>query len=181
VTTPEVPALLMSAIAMPTRSEIEDLANTLIKEAGVEEQLPVPLEKIAAYLGFETRGFTPQAENPEMAKISGLIDYASKKILVNASESLGRQRFTLAHEIGHAYLHKGEQAIIDYRADLDNPDSDKEREANQFAAALLMPREEFIEQWERLLGNKHLLALIFGASKQAIEIRARNAIDAAVS
>lgn len=166
---------------MPSRLEIERSASALLKEAGVEDQFPVPLEKIAAFLGYESIGFGPEPNNAETANISGLIDYSNKKIYVNTSQSLSRQRFTLAHEIGHAYLHKeGNEGIVDLRSNIDNPQTEKEREANQFAAALLMPKKEFIRQWVQWKGDTEMLSKLFGASKDAVKIRKENTVDVSV-
>ena len=79
---------------------------------------------------------------------------ASFSIHLNSTKPLRRQRFTLAHEIGHLFLHMG--YIIDGKrwesADEFSEDirkrticnySDEEYEANEFAAAFLMPKKEF--------------------------------------
>ena len=61
---------------------------------------------------------------------------------VNASDILPRRRFTAAHELGHAVLHREvmgsvlEDATIE---ETDGPLSAMEAEANRFAAELLMP------------------------------------------
>lgn len=60
----------------------------------------------------------------------------------NARNILPRRRFSVAHEIGHFLLHRAvmdrwrEDRIIDVAAD-----DPIEKEANRFAAELLMPRE----------------------------------------
>jgi Zn-dependent peptidase ImmA (M78 family) len=63
---------------------------------------------------------------------------------VNADDILTRRRFTAAHELGHALLHRARMGrfrtdtkILDDAEDTD----DLEREANRFAAELLMPEE----------------------------------------
>lgn len=67
-------------------------------------------------------------------------------ILVNYSETPTRVRFTVAHELGHYFLKiepKGlfyKKKYFAYR-DSDNHD-DEEKEANAFAAAVLMPEEK---------------------------------------
>ncbi len=61
---------------------------------------------------------------------------------VNASDILARRRFTAAHELGHAVLHREvmgsvlEDATIE---ETDGPLAAMEAEANRFAAELLMP------------------------------------------
>jgi Zn-dependent peptidase ImmA (M78 family) len=182
----EAPNGLASSLShcfMPSRNEIERAATSLREEAGVDEQLPVPLEDIARFLKFESIGFKPTLDNPDTAKVSGMIDYQKGRIFVNTAQPLDRQRFTLAHEIGHAYLHKDNgalPAIVDFRAEMDHPQSEKEKEANQFAAALLMPREPFIRQWLQWKGDVDTLCKIFGASKQAVEIRRDSTVNVLV-
>jgi hypothetical protein len=61
---------------------------------------------------------------------------------VRADDTLGRRRFTAAHELGHAVLHR--ERMGRYLADADIVDADDptaqiEREANRFAVELLMP------------------------------------------
>lgn len=65
-------------------------------------------------------------------------------IFTNTSSRLSREIFTLAHEIGHAVLHMdGNTSFIDDGATIsDRSIDEKEREANYFAACLLMPADE---------------------------------------
>src|SRR5262249_6216347 len=65
---------------------------------------------------------------------------------VNSAHHSNRQRFTIAHEIGHYALHKGCKLHVDqdfrinWRADNSSTrNSHEEVEANRFAAELLMP------------------------------------------
>ncbi|ORA75454.1 hypothetical protein BST25_05920 [Mycobacterium heidelbergense] len=65
---------------------------------------------------------------------------------INRKTSPKRQRFTIAHELGHWRLHEGKPLIVDQsvmvnkRNDVSSQASDlQEIQANQFAAALLMP------------------------------------------
>ena len=60
-------------------------------------------------------------------------------VFVNAGEALVRQRFTLAHELGHHVL--GHESVVDPSADLEGWSNDpREVEANRFASELLAPR-----------------------------------------
>lgn len=66
-------------------------------------------------------------------------------ILVNSDHHPNRQRFTLAHELGHLLLHDYKTPHADKRFRLRNARSSEgsvleEIQANQFAAELLMPR-----------------------------------------
>ena len=70
---------------------------------------------------------------------------------VNRTHPKTRQRFTAAHELGHALLHGGTDVHhdagfqVNLRSDLSSQGTDPEEiEANHFAACLLMPRE-FLE------------------------------------
>lgn len=65
----------------------------------------------------------------------------------DSNNPIGRQRFTAAHELGHAVLHGDvmpEQFLADTHKMILDPDGaldPKEREANRFAVELLMPKE----------------------------------------
>lgn len=67
---------------------------------------------------------------------SGEFDPNNLKILVNATESPERKRFTKAHELGHSLL---KDEGFSYRKDADVYDN-KERKANKLAAEILMPK-----------------------------------------
>lgn len=61
---------------------------------------------------------------------------------VKADDPVGRRRFTAAHELGHAVLHRetmGRFVIDPDIAEADDATTEVEREANRFAAELLMP------------------------------------------
>ena len=60
-------------------------------------------------------------------------------IIINSSYPLGRQNFTLAHELGHIELHKDLNII-----DLNDFSKEKEREANVFASHFIMPGDEIL-------------------------------------
>ncbi len=110
----------------------------------------------------------------------------SFNINLNPNRHINRDRFTLAHELGHLFLHMGfivdkekwdsisTDDIIFFR---DNNYSIKEYEANEFAASFLMPKDEFIEiAEENLTGNNYNLNSIseyFRVSVQATENRGK--------
>jgi len=137
------------------------------------KQFPLPIEDIAQNLGYTIRLFKPDEET---VTISGTISKQKKIILVNMFEPYERQRFTVAHEIGHAVLHfplfNDGAEYVDYRTPR-NTDP-KEKEADELAGCLLMPEELFKQAWRITKANFEKLAEIFYVSKPAIGVRAYN-------
>ena len=77
----------------------------------------------------------------DIDKLSGFIGYGPSGIAVicvNYKRSYGHQNFTLAHEIGHWFLHKGKN-ISDDDSMLAYSSDSVEQEANEFARELLYP------------------------------------------
>ncbi len=79
-----------------------------------------------------------------------------------------RDRFTVAHELGHYFLHsgQGETPIIAYRKGTGR----LEWEANWFAAGLLMPSAQFKER-AAATSSLEVLAAFFGVSVDAARVR----------
>lgn len=72
-----------------------------------------------------------------------------------------RRRFTIAHELGHLFLHMGYLTNKELWNKQENKiyqrigNSEKEYQANEFAAAFLMPRKAYFKVMnENLSGNK---------------------------
>ena len=141
-----------SAVEHISNEEIETLAETLLaefREQSTRDDYPVPIEAIAEHhLGYEL-DITDQGlfVDPEFL---GGISFEHNTIYVNASveNHEGRYSFTIAHEIGHHILHKSlyEQLVEDHSKILcrDKQKPLIERQADRFAAALLMPRSLFL-------------------------------------
>ena len=122
--------------------------------------------------------------------VSGLLvrDTGGVVIGVNRSHVPTRQRFSIAHEIGHLLLHQGRPMVIDHvRLNLRDERSStatdlEEIQANAFAAELLMPRDLVLEAARGLdparTGSETTfvddLAQIFDVSEQAMEYRLVN-------
>lgn len=158
--------------------ELEAKAGDLLQEAGMA-QAPVPVDQIAQYLGIQV----DEADLGE--ECSGMLvrDEEFAVIGVNANHHEHRKRFTIAHEIAHFVLHGGEAYIdepphIDFRAAYSGSGTQQEeKEANQFAAALLMPADQVraavAEQRVDPTRDDELtnLALRFKVSPQAMTTR----------
>lgn len=93
-----------------------------------------------------------------LGSLSGFIGYGDNDltvICINFCRPLGHQNFTLAHEIGHWFLHKG-QAVTDSQKNMFNNSNIKERQASNFASELLYPEKLIIHDYN-MLKEKHLL------------------------
>lgn len=88
---------------------------------------------------------------------------------VNSLHHPNRQRFTVAHEIGHYILHRSHGTFKDGLLFRKNQFNVQEKEANLFASVLLMPRFEFESALR--VGSIEEVARKFGVSKQAAEYR----------
>ncbi len=163
---------------MRTEKQIQRKANELLRSAGVVEP-PVDVISIAVLLGATIRHEITKDD------ISGALHRREDGpvIGVNALHSQSRQRFTIAHEIGHLILHKHESVFIDrvYRRDSQSSEAldPVEIEANKFAAALLMPKD-LISSAEPGKGSPlssddvEELARRFAVSQQAMTFRLEN-------
>lgn len=124
---------------------IEAQAETVLKHVGFKG-LPVPVDEIAAKYRIVIR-------RAPHGNFSGMLIRKDGHALigVSSSESQVRQRFTIAHELGHFFLHRNKDAFVDYR---DNKKgvmrTPREKEANMFAAALLMPRHVLLKDFRAL-------------------------------
>jgi Zn-dependent peptidase ImmA (M78 family) len=128
------------------------------------EELPVPVESIAEdLLGLAIH-------EKELDGISGLLYPEERQIYVNASDIAGRRRFTIAHELGHWVCQclEGRGECVMCRAEDVSPSADRslEREANVFAAELLMPEPAI-----RQAVAEENMAARFGVSDLAMQWR----------
>jgi Zn-dependent peptidase ImmA (M78 family) len=135
--------------------------------------LPVNPFALARDLGITVRFARLPAD--ESGNIVMLPDETAV-ITLNSLDSLNRQRFTCAHEIGHYSRRRdeGETQYVDYRDTLAGLGSHpQEIFANQFGAALLMPAAE-VKRYLDAGYTVEALAALFGTSVQAMELRLRN-------
>lgn len=161
-----------------TKLAIENAAQHLLTRTGAECP-PVDVKKIARSIGITV-------EPADLGEdCSGILvrTESSSVIGVNLMHHENRQRFTIAHELGHYTLHKPGTYVdrVFYRdADSGSGTICEEREANQFAAALLMPKPWVVEAAKNydldLSDDSSLVALAgqFGVSSQAMSFRLIN-------
>jgi Zn-dependent peptidase ImmA (M78 family) len=152
-------------------------------------------EEIAKHFGFSPGGSLEELVSETGGSLvfgsSGAGDYESGSIVakdldnytiyLSRNTSRQRDRFTIAHELGHLTLHLPKLKAVDPDAimratrSVDENDAAQKRaewEANWFAAALLMPKSAFAEIFEE--GGLPLAQLEFDVSSSAAETRARS-------
>jgi len=164
------------------RKHIRALVEELLARNKVHAA-PVPVERIAASLSLVVR------KEPADDDLSGFLVRDRKKktavIGVNANHHPNRRNFTVAHELGHFLLQDGDAIHVDrqFQVKLRDKESSKgtdleEKEANLFAAELLMPRR-FLEEELAAIDVMDLeqeevlkeLADRYGVSTQALAFR----------
>jgi hypothetical protein len=133
--------------------DFDDIAKSALQALGMW-RLPVNPETIAREEGIEL------APGQYGEKFDARIEFiASAKTFILYYRTAvhgrteGRVRFSLAHELGHFYLPSHRKYLL--RGDSHNSVADfrsrdpRENEADEFASALLMPRELFVAEMKR--------------------------------
>lgn len=121
-------------------AEIEEAAELTRSYWGLPKNAPIGnlTDAVEANGGFVAyfRGVSE--------KVDALSTNEERPLVVRSTaiRSLYRQRFDIAHEIGHRVLHLG----------VDTGDKETEAEANRFASAFLLPRHAFVNEFPR--GNR---------------------------
>jgi Zn-dependent peptidase ImmA (M78 family) len=89
-------------------------------------------------LVFRTNGYQGKWQVPKSSPILGFAIFHDRfpLVVVRKTRFESRQAFTLFHELAHILLHK--ESVIDDETDL-AASTGKEREANRFAACVLVP------------------------------------------
>jgi Zn-dependent peptidase ImmA (M78 family) len=163
---------------------IKERAAELLRESG-SATVPVPLDKIATHLGVNIKYY------PYEGELAGMIAKVADGAVVgvNSLHPRTRQRFTIAHEIGHFVLHSFDVHIdTGFRVKKRDGTSSlaidpDEIEANRFAAELLMPADELltdlIERDVDIEDDDDIKSLAdkYQVSRQAMALRINNLLD----
>jgi hypothetical protein len=149
------------------------------------EPPPVDVEELAGSLcRLRIRQIGDLAEVPGAPAgppLSGLLLPQRFEIWVSQHEPWQRRRFSIAHEVGHFLLHTSADdrdavfcRVGDLRPDPDSPERLRERQANRFAADLLMPPDLVEREVGRLGPDPIALAELFAVSDVAMGFRLVN-------
>lgn len=132
--------------------------------------------KLGGRVEYHT-GLEATSEKPESIKVE---KDGSFTIKLPWSTSIARDRFTIAHELGHLFLHfpkvqeQHPSAGMKATRFVDEADQNAARcewEANWFSAAFIMPESEFREVWKN---GEAAAAAHFGVSNAAAKVRAKS-------
>ncbi|MAC48058.1 MAG: hypothetical protein CMI12_14605 [Oceanospirillum sp.] len=107
----------------------------------VEDAPPLRVKELIRELGIEIE--TKRLRDNESAHIRFDFDEGKYVIAVDEDHHVNRKNFSMAHELGHFFLHRGfinDEPLQrqDYYAHLSDEERAREIEANQFAANLLV-------------------------------------------
>lgn len=158
-------------------------AEDILDMCGLTDEIPVDISKIMRFFGISVypASFTDIEKMPEMVSVvkskgeilgAAFIDNENVGIFYRESDSLNRQRFTIAHELGHCCLSNIDpvEGHIQFRLEKDTaPD---EIAANTFAGALLVPEKQ-LSRIVQLLPSVDIpfLSDIFKVSEQVMTER----------
>lgn len=160
----------MSKIS-PEMAEI--FASQLRSQLRVSNTEPVNVKTVVRMLGILT------LYRPLSTSLYGLsmksADGKWRFMLVNSDSMVGRQNFTIAHELYHLYFDENPQTHFCKAGQLD----DAEKSANVFAGAFLMPKLGLIQHIpDKELLSKNItintilnLEALFGVSHTALLVR----------
>lgn len=154
-----------------------EMARKILRECGITTP-PVDLKIILA-----KKGYTYLEVNTFLDNIDAIFLNKDDQIYaaVNARHHIHRQRFSLAHELGHILLVHD----IDYykhNITLDNPPISKthntvetyfEKEANTFAGELLVPLDMLKKEF-RKTNDINNLSKVFLVSKEVVSVAISN-------
>jgi Zn-dependent peptidase ImmA (M78 family) len=168
----------------PRYARILREVNDLLSRGSIDRP-PVPVERLAKLLGAKVVAADFNNE------VSGVLVRKTKETIIGFAkeQTKTRQRFTIAHEIGHLMLHDAEEVHVDreFRVRLRSQASSAaadvdEIEANAFAACLLIP-EHFIREDLKSLSidfddasQMNALAKRYQVSSQAMTFRLLNLV-----
>jgi hypothetical protein len=160
--------------------EIEAARAALARFTGVygAQSVPLDVEELAGSLCRlrvrDADDLCPIAGLSSETPLSGVLLPQRFEIWVRRDEPAPRRRITVAHEVGHHLLHSDGAAVLCRPVDVvgaDTGEKNREREANRFAAELLMPEAMVREAADRDGPDPIALSPAFGVSDVAMGFR----------
>ncbi|MGL5903797.1 MAG: ImmA/IrrE family metallo-endopeptidase [Cetobacterium sp.] len=153
------------------KKEISDLVNKLLETNGMSTMPLIDLDLLLKSEGIKLFKFSKSEWKdknfPDASAI--LLKSGNEKIIIinEQAHKLEEDKiFTIAHEIGHFFLHTTEEKPYVLCRHGQSGDKEKEDEADYFAACLLMPEKIFKELVNKVeIPSVKVFAKIFGVSE----------------
>ncbi len=166
------------------RQELRDKAEELRKKLGLDNYSPIDTFKLVQVIENLTLVFYPLGKNISGACFKGK---KSNLIALNSDMSIGRQNFSLAHELYHLYYGEPNKSIVSTtNVTSNNLDENK---AEVFASYFLIPQISLKENVKKIqnenktmkitIANVIKLEQYFGVSHKAMlyRLKGENFID----
>ncbi|OGU75443.1 MAG: hypothetical protein A2V93_11975 [Ignavibacteria bacterium RBG_16_34_14] len=161
----------------PNYKFVKDMARKVLKDHKITS-IPTDLKKIFDKLGLQFI----ELDNP--SDIDGAIieiDGKPRIAVLNKAKSISRQRFTLAHELGHIFLSHNKRdfyEVVENESEVPDSPSEKakpskEIEADVFASELLIPYQQLKKHHDRV-NDLENISRLFQVSKDTMSIAIAN-------
>ncbi|WP_431051576.1 ImmA/IrrE family metallo-endopeptidase [Roseateles sp. L2-2] len=159
-----------ASVPFISMAALEQQAQQALSEAGIEQgyvDLHKLCERHPVAQEVQIQKFTRSA-NDGAAPLGRIrFDPPVIELLSDSGQSIGRERFTFAHELGHLLLRHGMFLRAELCDEADHLNAVRriddgsaigrmEFQANQFASCLLMPRQAFLEAFIRAMDHLDL-------------------------
>ena len=168
-----------------SKDQIESYAEELILRAISNGVGDGPCLELYDVVDFVLHPYQICLDQDLAAQIEAYTCFSTHRIMVSSHAELNpvRKRFTLAHEIGHIVLHsaymyslmpEGQVPLFEIPSSVILQDSYLEYQANYFASALLIPRNQLMNLYHKTgdeILDAALVANHFGVSRRSAEIR----------
>lgn len=162
-------AAMVTTLVRPDYARVKKAVKRIHDEFGIVDP-PVNPVSISRHLGTKVL-FAEFGQG--FGNVSGFFDCEDNTIFVNRDEFPLRQTFTVAHELGHKVLHEEWARSAEYKMLMRDSDYEgnepHEKEANAFAAHLLVPRFMLDRYWRNMSVEE--LSRLFAVSVPVVRNR----------
>lgn len=164
----------MTSLNQDRIQQIENLTLDLLIEAyGSISKIKSPVDLTPLFDKYGIKIYKTKFEDDSIA---GSFIRSEKAIHVRDDDTYTRQIFTAAHELGHFFLHDDRNQEIFYRSEqylLGDAEIEEEKEANWFAASILMPKPN-VENVTFIIKKVEEVSSLFQVSNSTAYYRLKN-------
>lgn len=170
------PPMQTPAAASLNKAQVADFAERMAELLGFKagDDIEAVVRNLGGTIGYQSI-WDLNDEEPSSLIIDALDKF---RIILTSHTSKERDRFTIAHELGHYFLHcllplNAEADFVPMRATRYGSDI-AEWQANWFGASFLMPEAEFRRIYNETCGDTYAIAKYFAVSASTASVRAKS-------